>query len=155
MKKKKVKELKPNKKDLYLPLVFAKLTPRRKRFIHLYVTYRNASRAYREAYNSTSDAVARVQGHRLLTNVNIRKIIDSMITEEYKKLGVSRAAIVERMREFAFDGPRDKIAAMNLDMLSRATGIYQNPDEGNRDDEVDEESYVFVKVKQKKNANKG
>ena len=155
--KKKAKKSEKLPSTFYTPLNLPKLPLKRKLFIELFVKYKNAAKAYREAYRCENLNVSAVEGHRLLSNPNIRNIIQSMINEEYREQKLTRELVIKRMREFAMEGPRDRIATHSLELLTKAMGIDGDGGDDDSDEEVDTELYAFVKVKpkaKKKNGNK-
>lgn len=132
------------------PLSFPKLPVKRKIFIHRYLTHKNASKAYREAYPDAKAHTAQVESSKLLANPVIRAIVQEGLNQEYRELALSREKILKRTSEFAFDGPRDKIAAVCLDMLKRHFGLYDENQHVDKDPtEDDSEAYEVVKLRAK------
>lgn len=57
------------------------LSAKQKLFCQRWLIHRNASRAYREAYETNDDNVCAVEGHRNLRKPNIRRFLDIKLEE--------------------------------------------------------------------------
>ena len=102
-----------------------KLTPKQIRFVDEYLIDFNASRAAIAAGYSSSGA--KVQGSRLLTNVNVRRLVERRQEETSKRLGITRDDVIKGLVIAAEQArlnkdPASMIAAMSE--VSKMMGFY-------------------------------
>jgi phage terminase small subunit len=102
------------------------LTPKQIRFVDEYLVDFNASRASVAAGYSSSGA--KVQGSRLLTNVNVRRLVERRQQETSKRLEVTRDTVIQGLviaAEQARENrdPASMIAAMSE--VSKMMGYYK------------------------------
>ena len=73
-----------------------KLTGKQQRFVEEYLIDFNATQAYKRAgYAASTDNVARVEGHKLLTKPNIKAAIEAKSEEFSSKLDITREMVLE------------------------------------------------------------
>lgn len=111
------------------------MTDSQRKFADEYLIDCNASRAYKVAYpNVKKDSVARANGSRLLTNVNIKAYID----EKLAKMSDERMAKAEEVMEYLTSVLRGQSKASIVvvegcgDGYSEAKIINKPPDEKER-----------------------
>ncbi len=69
--------MRKNKTPSIKDKLWAGLTKKQKDWADEYLKTGNATQAYLNAYNSTDNTTARVEGHRLLTNPSVLKYVDA------------------------------------------------------------------------------
>lgn len=73
-----------------------KLTEKQKRFCDYYIETLNATESYKRAgYRVKSDAAARVNASRLLTNANVRKYIEERMKQKESERIASQNEVLE------------------------------------------------------------
>jgi phage terminase small subunit len=98
------------------------LTDKQKRFVTEYLVDQNAAAAYRRAkYACKNDNVAKVEGHRLLTNPNIASAIAAGQKKREEKTGITAEWALRRLQqeaELTGDGSSHsaRVSALNLAM---------------------------------------
>lgn len=71
------------------------LTPKQQRFVDEYLIDLNASAAYRRAgYVAKTENVAAVEGHRLLSNPNVRAAVEAGKAQRSEKVGLTRDYVI-------------------------------------------------------------
>ncbi|HTU18535.1 MAG TPA: terminase small subunit [Gemmataceae bacterium] len=76
------------------------LTPKQQRFVEQYLVDLNASAAYKRAgYRCRSDAVARVEGSRLLANPNIAAAIAAAQAQRSERTQLDQDYVLDNLRE--------------------------------------------------------
>lgn len=71
-------------------------------FCRSYIFDWHGSRAYKVAYPNVTDATARVNASKLLTNTNIKAYIEEIQQDLEKQAGLSRLKVIEEYRKIAF-----------------------------------------------------
>ena len=85
-----------------------KLTEKQKRFCEEYIMEWNGVKAYKTAYKSCkSDAAARTNASRLLTNANIKKYLAELSKDIQKQVGVSKLMVAKELKKLAFSNAAD------------------------------------------------
>ena len=102
-----------------------KLTSKQLRFVDEYLVDFNASRAARAAGFSSSGA--KVQGSRLLTNVNVKRLVECHQEATSKRLRITREDVIKGLVAAAEQArvnkdPASMIAAMSE--VSKMMGFY-------------------------------
>lgn len=83
----------------------SKLTDRQRRFIEEYPVDLNATQAaIRVGY---SEKTARSQGQRLLTNADIRQVIEATEAERLERIGVRAGRVLEELAKLGFSNMLD------------------------------------------------
>ena len=82
------------------------MNEKQKRFAVEYLKDFNGTRAYKEVYNC-SDEVARRSASRLLTNVDIQKLIQEESKKQLEKAEVSVVDIINELSVIAFSKGSD------------------------------------------------
>lgn len=110
-----------------------KLTDKREKFCREYVVDLNATQAYKRAgFTCKTDAVAGVEGHKLLKNPKIRKFIEQLQAESRRTAQLNTDAIIEDLRDLADwniqdflnpDGTLRNLAEMDLKKTKAVAGI--------------------------------
>lgn len=86
----------------------SKLTPKQKRFVDEYLIDLNATQAYmRAGYKANSEAVAGVEGHKLLKNPKIEKAISEAMEKRSKRTNITADRVLNQLAKFAFADIRD------------------------------------------------
>lgn len=76
------------------------LTPKQRLFVKEYIIDKNATRAYKAAYNKDlDDNVAAAAGVRLLRNVKVAEEIDKTLTKIEKKCELSATWVLNNLKE--------------------------------------------------------
>ena len=84
------------------------LTEKQKRFCEEYIMEWNGVKAYKAAYkNCKSDAAARTNASRLLTNANIKKYLAELSKDIQKQVGVSKLMVAKEFKKLAFSSGAD------------------------------------------------
>lgn len=78
------------------------LSENQKRFCLEYVIDRNATRAYKAAFNEVADASARVMACNLLTNLNIMAYIDHLNRNTEEVLNITKIRVIQEHIKLAF-----------------------------------------------------
>ena len=79
------------------------LTEKQKRFCEEYIMEWNGVKAYKTAYKSCkSDAAARANASRLLTNANIKKYLAELSKDIQKQVGISKLMVAKELKRLAF-----------------------------------------------------
>lgn len=98
-------------------------TPKQQLFVKNYLIFKNASKAARLAGYSAK--TARSAGSRLLTNVDISKVIEKGLAQQLKEAEVTAENILFRLRQIAFaDNDSGNLRA--LELFGKALGLFQN-----------------------------
>ena len=80
-----------------------KLTEKQKRFCEEYIMEWNGVKAYKTAYKGCkSDAAARTNASRLLTNANIKKYLAELSKDIQKQVGISKLMVAKELKRLAF-----------------------------------------------------
>lgn len=80
-----------------------KLTPKQKLFCREYIFDWNATRSYKAVYKGVkNDAVAGVNGNRLLKNAKIQAYITEIQEDLEKTAGISRLMVLQEHKKIAF-----------------------------------------------------
>jgi phage terminase small subunit len=100
------------------------MTPKQEIFIDEYIIDYNATRAYKSAYNLSDDkeSTARVNGCKLLTNPNIRAILEEKKAERTKNLGITAEFVLGGLKEIAIKCSKEEII---LDKQGNSTGKFK------------------------------
>ncbi|CAN2247544.1 terminase small subunit [Bacillus vallismortis] len=86
----------------------SKLTPKQKRFVDEYLIDLNATQAYiRAGYKANSEAVAGVEGHKLLKNPKIEKAISEAMEKRSKRTNITADRVLNQLAKYAFADIRD------------------------------------------------
>ncbi|WP_051303756.1 terminase small subunit [Bacillus sp. SB47] len=86
----------------------SKLTPKQKRFVDEYLIDLNATQAYiRAGYKASTEAVAGVEGHKLLKNPKIEKAISEAMEKRSKRTNITADKVLNQLAKFAFADIRD------------------------------------------------
>ena len=99
------------------------MNEKQKRFAVVYLKDFNGTRAYKEVYNC-SDEVARRSASRLLTNVDIQKLIQEESKKQLEKAEVSVVDIINELKAIAFSKGSDYAKVTNRE---RNVGTKENP----------------------------
>lgn len=100
------------------------LNPSQEKFIDEYLIDLNATRAYKATYPDASEESARRAGSRLLTNVDIKKVLSERLKESRELLEATRERILRELNIIAFSdikdfvdwGSRPKFKRENLEL---------------------------------------
>lgn len=84
---------------------YQKLNPKQQRFCDEYLIDRNATRAYRVAYNA-KDTVAGANGARLLNNAKIRAVLDAAIQAQQERTEITADKTLRETAALAFSDIR-------------------------------------------------
>lgn len=88
--------------------VVSKLTPKQKRFVDEYLIDLNATQAYiRAGYKASTEAIAGVEGHKLLKNPKIEKAISEAMEKRSKRTNITADRVLNQLAKFAFADIRD------------------------------------------------
>lgn len=86
----------------------SKLTPKQKRFVDEYLIDLNATQAYiRAGYKASTEAIAGVEGHKLLKNPKIEKAISEAMEKRSKRTNITADRVLNQLAKFAFADIRD------------------------------------------------
>ncbi|MCY8867390.1 terminase small subunit [Bacillus spizizenii] len=86
----------------------SKLTPKQKRFVDEYLIDLNATQAYiRAGYKANSEAVAGVEGHKLLKNPKIEQAISEAMEKRSKRTNITADRVLNQLAKYAFADIRD------------------------------------------------
>jgi len=88
----------------------ARLRPKMRKFAEEYRITLNATKAYKSAYQKSgkvmSDAVAAVQGHKLLKNPKVQAYIEEMLVENTKRTEITADRVLQEIGRIAFSDIR-------------------------------------------------
>lgn len=109
--------------------VMPKLTDKQKRFCEEYLIDLNGTRAYLAAYPRVrTEAAARTNASRLLTNANIQDYISELQKEQSKRTGIKADDVINELKSVAFTETnitgKEKIKA--LELLGKHLGLFAN-----------------------------
>ena len=109
-----------------------KLTEKQKRFCEEYLVDLNGTRAYCAAYSKVkSEAVARTNASRLLTNANIQKYISDLRQQQSKRTGITADTVLKELKKIALAdvevSGKEKIKA--LELLGKHLGMFSGQTE--------------------------
>ncbi|PJZ00371.1 terminase small subunit [Bacillus vallismortis] len=86
----------------------SKLTPKQKRFVDEYLIDLNATQSYiRAGYKANSEAVAGVEGHKLLKNPKIEQAISEAMEKRSKRTNITADRVLNQLAKYAFADIRD------------------------------------------------
>lgn len=96
------------------------LTNARKLFCLYYVRCFNATKAYKKAYDSTNDAVAAVEGYKLLRMPNVREQIEKLKQNRLNRELLGEDDIVQKYIDIAFADVSDYVQIKGNAVFVRA-----------------------------------
>lgn len=86
----------------------AKLTLKQQQFVNEYMIDLNATQAYKRAgYSAKSEAVAGVEGHKLLKNPKISDAIEEAMKKREKRTEITADRVLEQLAKVAFSDMKD------------------------------------------------
>lgn len=95
------------------------LTPRQKRFVDLYITLENPTKACIEAGYSPKSA--RTTGYEILKNPTIKRAIEARLLEVNAGKGLTPDDIRRKIRDLADNATKEDTRLRALELLGRAT----------------------------------
>lgn len=113
------------------------LTDRQKLFIVEYLECKNAARAARNA--GYSIRTARAAGHRLLTNVDIKRVVEIGIAAQLDRAEISADRYIAELRRLAFTEPGERGSGAKLkaiELLGRSLGLFRKNPRGESKHEI-------------------
>lgn len=78
------------------------LNERQKRFINEYIKDLNGTRAYRKVYKCKDDDVAKANASRLLSNANVKKLLEIKLKDREKRLEITQDRVLKELAKIGF-----------------------------------------------------